>query len=138
MQNKSFHNLKSIKKLTIKILKRYYDTHFYNKNKKEKIAFNLDTTKSFLDNGPSFIKNIDKSIHNINNKNYKRKTQKLNTNNNINKNKLFIGYEKKRNNSTDIFGNVLNFSSDSFSSNSSNNSNSNFQTSNKSISAFSR
>ena len=56
MQAKSFHNLASIKKLTIKILKRYYDTHFYNKNKREAIAFGLDSTKnSFSDNVPSFI-----------------------------------------------------------------------------------
>ena len=32
IETKSYHNLVSIKKLTYKILKRYYNTHIYNKN----------------------------------------------------------------------------------------------------------
>ena len=132
MQNKSYHNLVSIKKLTFKILKRYYNTHFYNKNIRETIAFNLDATKnsgkSFYDNAPSFIKNlktINRSINNISNRSSimeKRKIKQSKTKNNVNKNKLFIGYEKKRKTSEETFTNELNFSSDSLDSNSFNNS----------------
>ena len=72
MQNKSLHNLSAIKKITNKILKRYCDTHINNKNLKDTLAFNLDTSKnSFFENGPSFIKKlktINKSNKNIINK----------------------------------------------------------------------
>ena len=126
MSDKSYHNLVSIKKLTLKILKRYYNTNFYNKNKKETMAFNLDSGLSFYGDAPSFIKNlktINKSINNINNKRImeKRKIKQSKTKNNVNKNKLFIGYEKKRKNSEETFTNQLNFSSDSLDSNSFNN-----------------
>ena len=83
IQNKSYHNLVSIKKLTFKTLKQYYDTHYYNKNNSENnILTNLDLTKkssiSSLNNRPSFLKNLktfnksqslnsfNKSFNNIN------------------------------------------------------------------------
>ena len=47
IQNKSYHNLVSIKKLTFKILKQYYDTHFYSKDKTDNnILANLNATKN--------------------------------------------------------------------------------------------
>ena len=63
IQNKSYHNLVSIKKLTFKILKQYYDTHFYSKDKTDNnILANLNATKnlsmSSFDNRPSFLKNL--------------------------------------------------------------------------------
>ena len=60
--NKSFHNLVSIKKVAFKALKRYYNTHYYNKknNKEESLSFNIDMSK----NGISFN---DVSINKIKN-----------------------------------------------------------------------
>ena len=63
IQNKSYHNLVSIKKLTFKILKQYYDAHFYNKNNTENnILTNLNVTKNLsmtsFDNKPSFLRNL--------------------------------------------------------------------------------
>ena len=47
--NTSFHNLVSLKKVTYKILKQYYNSHFYNKNKKEhNLNFNLDASTSYI------------------------------------------------------------------------------------------
>jgi hypothetical protein len=129
LQNKSYHNLVSIKKLTFKILKRYYNTYFYNKNNQENhIALNLDTTgKSFFDNQPSFIKNLKTLNLNNNNRRKSKMIDNINLNkreskNTINKNKLFVGYEQKKKSLGD-FTNELNFSSDSFDSNSFNSSN---------------
>ena len=125
IENKSYHNLVSIKKLTFKILKRYYNTYFYKNNKETPVTFNLDTTrKSFFENQPSFIRNL-KTLNmskNISRKKTNMK-DKINLNKkdsitNINKNKLFIGYEKKRKISGDDFTSELNFSSDTFDSNS--------------------
>ena len=127
IQSKSYHNLVSLKKLTFKKLKRYFNTNFYNKNNRETIA-NLDVTKasarSFLD-APSILKNLktmNKSYYTNNNANNSKntilETSKLNnkSSKSVNKNKLFVGYEKKRKVSGDSFINELDFSSDSFNS----------------------
>ena len=121
IQNKSYHNLVSIKKLTLKILKRYYNTYFYNKSKREYIT-NLDVTKasgrSFLDI-PSFIRNnMNKSINNKNSNKSNLNIKNKETKNSFNKNKLFIGYGTNRKISSETFSNEISFSSDSYASNS--------------------
>ena len=143
IKTKSYHNLVSIKKLTFKILKQYYNTHCYNKNIKEtNFAFSLDATKNFasefstLENGPSLPNkitinksqnmSINKSVNkNLNKTIIKRNARKnilekihikpTKTKNSINKNKLFIGYNASlRKNSAETLTDNLNFSSDSF------------------------
>ena len=147
IQNKSYHNLVSIKKLTFKILKQYYDTHYYNKNNSEKdLLTNLEVIKksdmSSFDNKPSFLKNlktfnrsqsfislnksvnISKSINRNSNKtvnrfNYKGnilekpKFNRLKTKNCLNRNKLFLGYEKSKKSDLDLSENESKFSLDS-------------------------
>ncbi len=58
IHRKSYHNFYSLKKLTIRILKQYYNSHFYHKNKNEKpFSFNFDNSSSiisFIDK-PSFL-----------------------------------------------------------------------------------
>ena len=85
IQNKSYHNLVSIKKLTFKILKQYFNTNLYNKNIKEKNSlFKFDTTKygnsefSISENKPSFIKknNNNKSDYKSFNKSYNQSSSK--------------------------------------------------------------
>jgi hypothetical protein len=53
----SYHNLVSLKKVTYKNLQQYYNSHFYNKNKKQ---HNLDLN---LDASTSFISMIDNQFH---------------------------------------------------------------------------
>ena len=61
MHNKSYHNLISLKKLTFKKLKQYYNSHFYLKdNQDHDFSLNLDISSngvSFLDR-PSFLNKI--------------------------------------------------------------------------------
>ena len=84
IQNKSYHNLVSIKKLTFKILKQYYNTHLFNK-KKNNIISNLEVTKNtiYKDTG-DFAKILrektqDKSyIRSIITKNSVKKTKLIN------------------------------------------------------------
>ena len=155
IQNKSYHNLVSIKKLTFKILKQYYDTHYYNKsNSENNILTNMNVTKNLsmtsFDNKPSFLRNLktfnksqsmnstNKSNFNANisrsvnkssnktvNRYYYRSNNvlensrfKINTSkNNINRSKLYPGFEQKRRSDADSFGNELNLSLDSYNSN---------------------
>ena len=118
IRNKSYHNLVSIKNLTFKIIKQYYNTHFYNKNNKEKnIVINLDVSKNSIISNSEFKQSFSQKVKQLN------QEKKIIKNNNlkntiINKNKLFVGYSKKRKNSEDTFGNDLNFSYESFGSNS--------------------
>ena len=136
IQSKSYHNLISIKKLTFKILKRYFNLYFYNK---ETFAdFNLDATKnsekSSFENR-SFLKNLkainrkSKLLNDNNNKMINKygnlHLKNCKTNNYINKNNLFIGYENKRKNSAETFSNDLELSFNFFDSNYFDNSNSN-------------
>ena len=90
IQNKSYHNLVSIKKLTFKTLKRYYNSHLFNKNNREnKTLLNLDmTTNSILPDKQIFSKKIKGG----NNSNILDSSQLKSSN--INKNKLYIGYGK--------------------------------------------
>ena len=62
IHNKSYHNLVSLKKLTIKTLKQYYNSHFYHKNKNEKpFTSNLDNSSSIISflEKPSFLRKIN-------------------------------------------------------------------------------
>ena len=62
IHNKSYHNLVSLKKLTIKTLKQYYNSHFYHKNKNEKpFNSNLDNSSSIISflEKPSFLRKIN-------------------------------------------------------------------------------
>ena len=124
IHSKSYHNLVSIKKLTFKILKQYYNTYFYKKNKENPILSNLDVTRNSV-NDLSFIKNLKRYNNKVSSKNNNifsnSQLKSGKTLNNINKNKLFIGYEQKRKNSGDQ-DDELSFSS-SFDSNSFDNSN---------------
>ena len=91
IQNKSYHNLVSIKKLTFKILKQYYNTYCFSKNINDaSYMLNFDVTRNFNSEisysenrqifannrainktqnksiNKSFIKSINKSINSIN------------------------------------------------------------------------
>ena len=71
--NKSYHNLVSIKKLTFRILERYYNTRFYSNKQK---YFHFDTnSKSFISSidAPSIIKKATKKNYNIISKHIKIK-----------------------------------------------------------------
>ena len=129
IENKSYHNLVSIKKLTFKILKKFYNNNINNKNNKDSnINFNLDSTKnselSFLERKPSFInilktRTINRSMklsNNIENK----KNEYNNKNNNLNKNKLNVEYNNKKKNIVDSFEKDLNLLDGSINSNNSN------------------
>ena len=111
IQNKSYHNLVSIKKLTFKTLKQYYNTHINNKNiRGNNLALNLDVTKNSLNvselgNITSNIK--DKKIEKNENKSFTSKNN-LGDINNIN-NKLIKGNTPKSKNSIDL-DNELNIS----------------------------
>ena len=67
--NKSYHNLVSIKKLTFRILKRYYNTHFYSNQQK---FFRFDT------NSKSFTSTLDHSIiKNVTTKKFNKANKKI-------------------------------------------------------------
>ena len=70
--NKSYHNLVSIKNLAFRILKRYYNTHFYNNKQK---LFHFDTnSKSFISSIDTITinKNSTNKISNLINKNIRK------------------------------------------------------------------
>ena len=112
IQNKSYHNLVSIKKLTFKILKQYYNTHLFNK-KKNNIISNLEVTKNtiYKDTG-DFAKILrektqEKSyIRSIITKNSVKKTKLLSILSKNSENKKF--YDK-------VLTKDLNFTDDSIS-----------------------
>ena len=94
IETKSYHNLVSIKKLTYKILKRYYNTHIYNKNNKDTYnIFNHDVSNNFdceftnLEKRQSYLNELTKNkitrksiiINNI---------EKINFNQNDSKNQI--------------------------------------------------
>ena len=157
IHNKSYHNLVSLKRLTFKILKKYYDVNFYSKNNADNnVLTNLNITKnlsmSICDNRPSFLNNLknfnrSQSINSVNrnyNENISRNINKSsnkslnryyyrNTKNQINRNKLFLGLEQKRKSDIDTFGNELNFSSDLYNSNLNSDQNSHFKFTNSII-----
>ena len=130
IQNKSFHNLVSIKNLTFKILKQYYNTHLSNKNSRDKsVNLNLDITKNSVnDNSVAAKQSFTGAVAKINKDrslNFSKQND-ANNNNNINKNKLHVKFRAKRGSknlsnrkiSEDTFGNELNYSYDSLKSNS--------------------
>ena len=131
---KSYHNLVSIKKLTIKALKHYYENYFYNKNKKEnQISFNLDATRnsdlSILEKNNFSNKNINNLAKNIK-LNKESKFNPINQSSNRiinNKIKIIIDHKSKRRRSIESYGNDLNFSYNSGNTNSLNNNSSNFK-----------
>ena len=90
IQNKSYHNLVSIKKLTFRILKQYYDAHFYSKNNTENnVLTNLNATKnlsmSSFDNKPSFLRNL-KTFNKSQSLNSFNKSYNANISRSVNKN----------------------------------------------------
>ena len=124
IQSKTYYNLHSLKKLTLKILKRYYNTYFYNKNTRENIHnFNLDVTKStgIVDDRISFLKNLKTLYKNNTNNNFKTNINTSNilentkiNNSNFNKKKLYFKQENNAKIIGDTFSNDLNYSYNSF------------------------
>ena len=122
IQNKSYHNLVSIKKLTFKTLKQYYNTHIFSSNNKgNHLALNLDITKNSLSVSElgGINNNLkDKKMVNNENKSFTLKAPKNDKNlkeSNIIKNYLINGNGQKSENSKD-FDNDFKFTS--FNSNS--------------------
>ena len=143
IQNKSFHNLVSIKNLTFKILKQYYNTHLSNKNNKDKsVNLNLDVTKNSVNDNSKIMKQSFSGDVAQLKKDRSIKFSQNASNKNINTNKLHIQFKPKRGSnslsrsrsrskskskskrkiSEDTFGNELNYSYESGKSNSVNNS----------------
>ena len=129
IHNKSYHNLVSIKKLTIKTLKHYYDTHFYIKNKKDThLEFNLDATRnsdlSFLESKLNASKSRNLGFNNkLNKESTKLIPQNKNqiSNNNSVKRKSSTENKIKAKNSGKSFDKDLNLSNSSLNSISINN-----------------
>jgi hypothetical protein len=83
---KSYHNFFSIKKMAYTILKRYYNSNFYNKRKNGNCSFDLDNSSSnsisLLENSKTSNKSKEApKPHN----NPKRKNK---SNTNLNKSRL--------------------------------------------------
>ena len=104
IENKSYHNLVSFKKLTFQILKRYYNNHCNNKSNKERFSFdvtkNLGSEFSYSENRPSFPSKllINKSQNISINKSYNKSIS-------INKNYKYSS--KSINNKSDNRLNIL-------------------------------
>mgnify|MGYP002624151174 CR=1 FL=1 len=124
--DKSYHNLVSIKKLTYKILKRYFSSNFHHKQKNGDLTFDLDnsssTSISLLENSKSSNKSIV-SPKTQNNSIRKNKSNEISLKktlsiNNHNKKKIGFkitvngpGYQKKK--SINSNSRVFNFSKSS-------------------------
>ena len=141
IQNKFFHNLVSIKNLTFKILKQYYNTHLSNKNNKDKsVNLNLDVTRNSVNDNSNIMKqSFSGAVAQLKKERNVKFSPNAN-NKNINTNKLHIQFKPKRGSnslsrsksrskskskrkiSEDTFGNELNYSYESGKSNSVNNS----------------
>ena len=119
IQSKSYHNLISIKKLTLKILKRYYNTYFYNSNKREAIA-NLDITKGSLQSEDLSIMKRLKTLNK--NKNVNISKNNILENSYLKSKKTIFENEKKRKIIGNSFSKELKLN-DEFDSNTYNNSN---------------
>lgn len=76
IHNKSYHNLVSIKKLTFRILKQYYNTHFYNK-KNNNLKFEHSTHSMSYIEGPSIINKSLKKYSNSLKSNVSNKSSKF-------------------------------------------------------------
>ena len=135
IQNKSFHNLVSIKNLTFKILKQYFNTYLSNNNSKDKsFNLNLDITKNSIADISYARQSIRGSITQINKVRSvnisKQNNNNINNNISTNANKLYVQTKTKRGSSTiskkkiseDSLGSELNYSYGSLKSNSINNS----------------
>jgi len=83
IHNKSYHNLVSIKKLTFKILKQYYNTHFYNKKNKNNLKFEYSTNSISYIEGPSIINKSLKKCSNSLKSNVSNKSIKFPFNKNL-------------------------------------------------------
>ena len=136
IQNKSYHNLVSIKNLTFKILMQYYNTYISNGNIKDKsINLNLDITKNSVNENSMIQKqgfrraltqiNKDRNIKSSKQDDNNDNTDNNDNNDNINTNKLHVHFKSKKENnnlskkriSEDSFGNELNYSYESMKSN---------------------
>ena len=112
IHNVSYYNLVSLKSLTYKILKQYYNSHFYNKNKK---VNNLNLT---IDHD-SFISLFDKNFFSKIKSEYSRKSvgqneyKRIKTTKESFKNKLFENNIKKRKSSFQVSNNKIKIKNDS-------------------------
>ena len=112
--NKSYHNLVSIKELTFKKLKRYYNTYFYNKDNKTFFTSNLDITANSKISRKSSKSEISKIIRKtktnfINNCINKKKNSSGNKNS-LKSKKLFIGHTHSKKSDDNITCNEISFS----------------------------
>jgi len=123
IHKKSYHNLLSLKRLTIKTLRQYYNSHFYNKNKKENHFLNNDNSSSCISffEKPSFlnkIKNNEKLNLIKSNKNtkksHKNKIKKIKSNQIKFENKLFTDKNYKRRSTFQISNPKLRCLNDSY------------------------
>ena len=64
IHNKSYHNLVSIKKLTFRILKQYYNTHFYNK-KNNNLKLNLMSTNNSFNLNLERLNRLNEKLNNV-------------------------------------------------------------------------
>ena len=115
IHNKSYHNLVSIKKLTFRILKRYYNTHFYNK---KKIFMQFENSSkslmSFMES-PNILSNKSKKFKLVNGKKNNHRSSKALINNKL----VLEKYDRKgkRKNTAKTLDNKRNLKNDSLISN---------------------
>ena len=118
IQNKSFHNLVSMKEITFKMLKRYYNTYFINEKRKSiflgfdtLVENNGDSFSRYLKTGETITKNSTKTTKNriLQKQTDNEKKKKENKNSSLKKEFYFSG---------------ISFDTDSYHSSNLNNSNS--------------
>ena len=115
LEKKSYHNLVSIKQLTFKTLKKFYNVNINHKNNRELyINFNLDITKSsdisFSDKKLYLFNNNIKAINkNMNTSSLIEKIKNNKKDNNYKKSELINDYNNNKTKiSVDTFDNELN------------------------------
>ena len=114
--NKSYHNLVSIKELTFKTIKRYYNTYFYNKENNTINISNLDATVYSKNSNKSEISRVirkiktHKSHNSLNNGKNGNKFLVLKNMKKYSSNKLGLESNNMRKVSDEISSNGINFS----------------------------
>ena len=114
--NKSYHNLVSIKELTFKTIKRYYNTYFYNKENNTINISNLDATVYSKNSNKSEISRVirkiktHKSHNSLNNGKNGNKFLVLKNMKKYSSNKLGLESYNMRKVSDEISSNGINFS----------------------------
>ena len=111
--NNSYHNLVSIKELIHKILNRYYNTYFYNKDNKIVNISKLDLTTyskpSRKSSGKSEISKIIRKTKTIS-KDISKNNESYSPPKYLNQNKLDLHLYKSGKNNAEITGNDISFS----------------------------